>query len=325
MSSSVPQGAGFETYYKTVKPAVQNKLPPSIKGDKVADALTEFFIAVSGEAQLDAQVADGTLTDTGQISAERTAIRKHGAPKQLTHGQMKDFASKVFNAQLKPGAANLVGSAVNQNGLSPDQVKFSNAHPALDQTFIEYFEAYYNGKFIDRMGTSISKPTISTTITDAEITAAETMLLEFLIDAIDPTPVMGDGKDIASSKNFYPGKSTTAPTAITVKDPLTQYIQIPTQTAPPDNTLCGITTGNVWVLTDLAKGASDQAAAVGGLIANTPGGVSFGLGVFGKISIGDNQTLSVLVKTAASRVAMRATLAATYWTLRNVRFNFPEP
>jgi hypothetical protein len=99
------------------------------------------------------------------------------------------------------------------------------------------------------------------------------------------------------------------------------YVEIPEGTS----TACGITTTNVWVLRDLANGASDQAAAVGGLVANTPGGLSIGLGVIGEISIRDNQTLSVMVKTAASRVALRATLASSYFILRHVKFNVVEP
>jgi hypothetical protein len=81
---------------------------------------------------------------------------------------------------------------------------------------------------------------------------------------------------------------------------------------------------NVWVLTDLASAASDEAATVGGLIVNSTGGFSFGLGAEFKLSVGDNQTLSDLVKTAASELALRITLATSYFTLRNVDFNPPD-
>jgi hypothetical protein len=88
---------------------------------------------------------------------------------------------------------------------------------------------------------------------------------------------------------------------------------------------CGITQANAWVLKDLATGVSDQVATIGGLVVNTPGGISVGLGVLGKISIGDNQTLSDLLKTAVSELALRATLGTSYFTLRNVTFNPPQP
>jgi hypothetical protein len=316
--SNTGSGALFEAYYNKVQQTVSAKLPPGLQQHKVVKAFTEFLTSVLGEAQLDAQIAEGTLTESEQIAAEREAIRKHRAPGQLKHGEMKDFADKLFDLQLKPGAAPLTGSSADQTGLSAEQIRFLNSHPPLDKTFIAYFEAYYNGEFTDRLGTALDKPQISSTVPDSEIVAAETVLLEFLIDTIDTTPVMGDTAAVTANTKFYPGKFTKVPTANS--SGLAKYVQIPT-----DHNACGITTTNAWVLRDLANGASGQAAAVGGLVANTPGGISIGLGVVGKISIGDNQTLGVMVKTAASRVALRATLASSYWTLRHVKFDVPEP
>src|SRR6266851_446566 len=318
--SNTPSGPLFEAYSNTIQKVVSAKMPPGLKQHKVTKAFTAFLTSVSGEAQLDAQIADGTLKNTKKIAAERQAIQKHRGPGKLTHGEMKNFADKLFDLQLKPGAAALTNSSANQSGLSAKGVEFLRTHPPLDRMFVAYFEAYYKGNFTDRMSTRLAKPEISTTVPDSEIVAAETVLLEFLIDLIDPTPVMGDaapGSVVNGSTTFYPGASPNQPTAYSPGN----YVQIP----PGSPTACGITAQNVWVLRDLANGAGDQAAAVGGLVANTPGGISLGLGVLGKISIGDNQTLSVMVKTAASRVALRATLASCYWTLRHVKFNVTEP
>jgi hypothetical protein len=317
-------GPYFEDYHQAVQQGVSAKIPPGLKQGsslKVVNALTEFFVAVSGGAQLDAQIADGTLNDNARIGIERTAIRKHGAPPKLTHGQIKAFSDKLFDLQLKPRPSDLTAASVHQPALSEEEAKSLSARPPLDQTFVKYFEAFYGGKFTDRMSTVLSKPKIATTIPDSEIVDAETVLLEFLVDAIDPTPVMGDSTEppTVGSTKFYPGGTTDEPTAYSTG--LAKYVQLP----PGSKTACGITTQNVWVLRDLANGASGQAAAVGGLVANTPGGISLGLGVLGKISIGDNQTLSVLVKTAASRLALRATLASCYAILRHVEFNVSEP
>jgi hypothetical protein len=322
--STTGSGPLFETYHSKIQAAVQARLPAGLKerkAGKVTNAFIDFVTAASGEAQLDAQIADGTLKadkDGDQITAERNAIHKYRAPDKLNHGELKEFSDKLFDLQLKPGAAHLISSGdVNTLGLS-DADKQSISAKSFDQTFIKYFEGFYNGHFVDRMGTSLDKPQVSATVPDSEIVAAETVLLEFLIDSIDPTPVMGnaDKDKIDTSTVFYPGKSTNQPTAYTTNPNV--YIKI-----PDDG--CGITTKNAWVLKDLANGASGQAAAVGGLVANTPGGVSFGLGVLGKISIGDNQTLSVMVKTAASRVALRATLASSYQILRHFKFDVVEP
>ncbi len=311
-------GPLFATYHTTIQAIVRAKMPPGLQEHKVTKAFTDFVASASGEAQLDAQIANGTLRDREKIAAEREAIRKNSGPDKLTHGEMKDFADKLFDLQLRPGEAPLTNSSPNLSGLSAKEIQLIKTRPQPDKAFIAYFEAYYHGKFVDRMGTTVEKPQISTTIPDSEIVAAETVLLEFLIDAVDPTPVMGDTATVIDTTIFYPGGFSTKPTAIS--SGLANYKHI-----PDDPDACGITTKNAWVLKDLANAASDQAAAVGGLVANTPGGISLGLGVVGKISIGDNQTLSAMVKAAASRVALRATLASSYWTLRYFRFNVPEP
>jgi subtilase family serine protease len=72
-----------------------------------------------------------------------------------------------------------------------DIVGSSDSGQAHDGMFYSYMAAYYQNKFVDRMGVSVAAPTISQTITDAEITAAETILLEYLFDKIDKTPVLG--------------------------------------------------------------------------------------------------------------------------------------
>jgi hypothetical protein len=318
-------GSYFETYYAAVEQAVSDKLPPQLKQHKVVKAFTEYLASSFGEAQLDAQVTAGALMKVNSITddqykVEKKAIKKHSAPSKLTHGEMKDFADKLFEFQLKSGPASFAGSHAAKLALIAEEDKTPDRTP-LDTTFVQYLDAYYKGQFVDRMGTTVDKPTISSTIPDSEMAAAETVLLEVLIDSIDPTPVMGNADSVDSNTVFYPGGSKSQPTAYTVNKSI--YLKIPTPSGDPYP--CGITTTNVWVLRDVANGASEQAAAVGGLVANTPGGIGISLGVFGKISIGDNQTLSVLVKTAASRVALRAALASSYATLRHFKFNVTEP
>ena len=319
IGSSVAKITDFETYQAEVKKTAQDRLPPSLQNHKVTKAFIEMMAYVIGEAQLNAQIADGTLKNPTTIAAERKAISKHKPPSKLTHGEMKDFADKLFDLALKPSAADLTNSVPDESSLSAKEAEFLKDHPALDKVLVAYFKAYYAGQFTDRMGTTLTAPQIASTIPDSEIVAAETVLLEFLIDLIDQTPVMGDTKTVTTNTHFYPGNFTKVPTANS--SGLANYVGI----QPGSANACGITTQNAWVLKDLANGSSDAASGVGGLVANTPGGVSLGLGVIGKISIGDNQTLSVMVKTAASRIALRATLASSYYILRNVKFNVTEP
>jgi len=314
----------FEDYHARVRAIVRDRIPQGLQDHKVTIAFADYFASVSGEAQLEAQLSQGRL-DAQKFNQERELILKHGAPIKLTHGQMKDFSDKLFDLSLRASSASVTGLPSNPPAVNTKQKDNPGARPPLDKTLLAYLTAYYKGKFTDRLSVVSPKPNISTTIPDSEIAAAETVLLEFMMDTIDPTPVMGDdpASSISGTTHFFPGGSTDEPTAYATG--LAKYIQIPNPNSSTDPDACGITTKNSWVLKDLANGAGDQAAAVGGLVANTPGGLSIGLGIIGKISIGDNQTLSTLVKTAASRLATRAALASSYWTLRNVKFNIPDP
>jgi hypothetical protein len=502
----------FEKYKTKIKTRVDLKLPQELSTDRVVIAFSDFLTAVSAKAQLDAQVADGTLTDASLKDSEIASIQKYSAAPNLKHSELKAFANKFFEFQLKRGSSDLFTEQPDPKILVINSKQNATAiSKKLDGDFIAYLKAYYNGTFYDRFSTAITKPQLPNTtnlasslssfsVPDSEIVAAETVLLEFLIDTIDKTPVMGNtkcpnpgtpatcnpgtgstvtasailavgdsqhaplptdvpnvtivanpttvlpgsssaltvtatntttamtitkpdgsiydpradnsltgstvyiatatgklGKVSASaavtvgaavaptisitanpasvkaggystltvtatnatsvaitgsdgstyslktgggtqtvhptstttytatainlpSTTYYPGNSTNQPTALATG--MAQYVQLPSGTdenGKPSGA-CGITTQNVWVLQTLANGASDEASTVGGLIANTPGGISIGLGVIGKISIGDNATLSDLVKTAASEMALRSTLFVSYYTLHHVKF-----
>ena len=304
---------GFEEYDTAIQNRLASKLPPALAQHRVTVAFREFLTSVTGEAQFVAQTV-GSDKNSPEIARERALIQKHNRTPNLKHSELKDFANKLFALQLLHGP--------------DDYSAITSSNTKIDTTLVAYLKAYYDGKFYDRMGTAISKPQIPSlssvltanrqsnfSIPDSEIVAAETVLLEFMIDCIDPTPVMGDKDNHPAGTTYYPGNSTDQPTALATGNAV--YV-----TLPPEG--CGINLKNVWVLKDLANAASDQAAAVDGLVVNTPGGISIGLGVLGKISIGDNQTLSDLLKTAASDLALRAALAASYLTLRDVNFN-PVP
>lgn len=330
--------SSFDDYRQKVKDRIDSKLPTDLAEDHVTVVFRDFLTAVSGEAQLAAQyqsqaqlAAQSQNSDTQAklalrakaLDEQKASIEKHYSAPKLKQSELKKFATKLFELQLRHGPADFLNSGLDTAGLTSQSAALAKTRPKLGSELVSYLKAYYDGDFYDRMGTSISKPQLPTSlkslsnfsVPDSEIVAAETVLLEFLIDSIDRTPVMGDKDGHPAGTTYYPGGTTNEPTALAANYATYLLLQ-------PD--ACGINQKNVWVLKDLASAASDQAAAVGGLIVNTPGGISIGLGVLGKISIGDNQTLSDLVKTAASELALRATLTASYFALKNVKFNPPN-
>jgi hypothetical protein len=129
-----------------------------------------------------------------------------------------------------------------------------------------------------------------------------------MVDLFDTTPVLGDTPTVVKdTTKFYPGGTTSEPTALVAN----RAVYKPLST-------CGVTADNASLLADVANAAGDEAATVGGLVSQSFGGIGVSLGVFGKISLGDNQTLGTIVKTAASRLAMRSAFAASYWTLERI-------
>ncbi len=336
----------FSEFDNSATQRVNDKLGARLAGDPVVRAFTAAMVSVSAEAQLDAQIADGTTSTNVDVQAEFEQIRQKRVTPKLNHVQLKKFANLLYETQLKHTAADYVQNAVPNKlvvaaaraGKSALTQTSTAVRLKFDDALIAYLKAYYSGKFYDRMGTAISKPQLpdktnllsslsNFSVPDSEITAAETVMLEFLMDTLDPTPVLGDTKcpvpttalDAScqpaqgdpTSTTYYPGNSSNQPTALAVG--LAKYVELPAQG-------CGFTTKNVWVLQSLANGASDEAGTVSGLIANTAGGLGVSLGVFGKISIGDNATLSDLVKTAASELGLRTTLLASYFSLYRVNF-----
>ena len=322
--ASTASVGSFDAYRQAIQTRIDSKLPPELAQDRVTVAFRDFLTSVSAEAQLASQVQSPGFSVAQQvISNEKSSIEKHYSAPKLKQSDLKRFATRMFDLQLRHGPADFINSNLNAEGLTARSKALATGRPKMGTELVAYLKAYYDGNFYDRMSTAISKPQLPSSIKslsnfsvpDSEIVAAETVLLEFLIDSIDPTPVMGDKAGHPSGTTYYPGASTNAPTALATN--YATYVVL-------QDDGCGINLKNVWVVKDLANGASDQAAAVGGLIANTPGGISIGLGILGKISIGDNQTLSDLVKTAASELALRSTLTASYFTLKNIKFDPPH-
>jgi hypothetical protein len=101
MQSSASSGALYETYRTNLLAAVQAKLPVNLRNHKVTITLTDFLAAVSGQSQLNAVIAENTIA-CEKISIEQNSIDKHNKAPKITHDEMKDFTSKLFDSQLGP-------------------------------------------------------------------------------------------------------------------------------------------------------------------------------------------------------------------------------
>jgi hypothetical protein len=330
----------FEDYRTQLRDRARQTLGTDLANDPVMRVLVDLFASASGEAQLDAQIADNTLdpgSDGARIAAERASILRQSSAPKLKRKELNNFLNNFFGLQLKHGAADFIDvyPDARVGSLRGTHLPDLRGNPLPDPTHAKaalkaYFKHYYDGTFTDRMGNTLASPQlpqfpsagpVSISVTDGEIMDAENVLLEWVIDTLDrSTPVMVY-TDPSGAVTYYPGGAgTSEPTALaigyvpSVQIPLTSY--------------CGINKNNVWVLKDLANDAGVQVGAIDGLVINTWGGFSGGwsLGpvVLGNISVGDNQTLSDLLKTLASEVALRLTLCTSYSLLRHIKFNPPN-
>jgi len=271
---------------------VQAGLPPAMQNDPVVQA----FLDLARNS-----VVQG-FKEAGVDSAELTYVPQAGS---ISVSDLRKFAKNVLMEEMKPS----VSAPSSRVASTPSQ-------------FVQYFQAYYDNKYIDRYGNSISKPTLTLTVSDTEISAAVSVLVDYIIDSIDTTPVWGTTANGVTT--YYPGGtnnegSKNEPTFLTV------YGSHAPQYQPLSNGPCGITVAKAKLLAELAGAASDEGGTVSGLVHGSFGGFEVGLGFLGKFSFGDDQTLAAIVKAAASRLSARVTVAAAWPVLSEISYTDTTP
>ncbi|HIC7211960.1 hypothetical protein [Burkholderia stabilis] len=311
LSRSLPPGSvrTFDAFRTAIEAGADARVPEAIRGDPVYIAFRSAMIKSVAAAQTSLAFAAGINGADKQVAA----VQAYSPSLKVSLGELKDFSARISRAQLRPMLRAPVESADSKH----------------DNVFAAYFSAYYDGRFIDRFGQKISKPALklpdlggaqgidlSITVSDADISGALTVLVEYLADLVDTTPVFGVTSTAkgASTVTYYPGGSDAEPTALVSK--VATYKDI--------SGGCGVTAKNAKVLGYVAKGAGDVAQLENGLIAQSAGGFGVSLGIFGKISVGDNQTLGTAIKAISSRAAMRIAFASAYLALEQYSASNPS-
>jgi hypothetical protein len=159
-----------------------------------------------------------------------------------------------------------------------------------------YYLAYYGGTFYTYFGAKPAKPTLSLTIDDTEIAEAATVFIEFLMDEVLGSPVW-----VGPDGTYYPGANKNKPTSLTVNNISPIKIK-----AGPEGCDMNVVKANAinYLATSFSKAASTET----NLAIKSAGGIEIGLGVVGKLNIGDNSTLTTLVQTLVSEVVARLTV-----------------
>lgn len=168
----------------------------------------------------------------------------------------------------------------------------------FQKDFLLYFSTYFKGNYYDRFGNNIPAPAVSTTLGDSEIAGTMTVLVDLIMDYVLRTPVWVD--KTPSPTAYFPGGAGSTGT----KNQPTVLSAFPELATPlvaepaKGGTGCGITELKTEAIHYIAVSAGNRASLLVGAVGGSFGGIDIGLGVLGKVSIGDNKTLQTLAKTA---------------------------
>jgi len=248
------------------------------------------------------------------VTPQQSRAEKLRALHDLNANTLKDFGGRIHERFFA-------------NDLDKETVKADLARvEEFNQVLVAYVSAYVDGKYIDRFGNNLPAPAISRTVGNTEIAG----VLSVIIDAVGDYVVRGPIWTDATGKIYYPAAFNQAAPDLE-KDPK----KTPLRPTVIDVTLksrgqgdgdgtplikpvalvasgCGIDETKAQAIEYLGQTAGLKAAMVGGITGGSFGGFGASFGAFGKISVGDNQTVQVVIKTVLGKVAERVAADAAY-------------
>lgn len=251
-------------------------LPSELKND----AVVNHVLLHAQYVHANAQAAAKSLLKPGSNVETSVAVPKPAST--LTHLDIDRFAKVVSNQVLRHTPAT---TPSGPNNVDP-----------FWQKLRAYYIAYYGGKFNTYFGETLDKPKVSLTISDTEIVQAATVFIELLMDEIFESPIW-----IGPDKSYYPGGNANTPTSLKVSN-----ITPPTIPAGPSG--CGMNVAKADAMRYLAQAFSKAASTETGLTVKSAGSLEVGLGIVGKLSIGDNSLLTALVQGVVSEIVARLTV-----------------
>jgi len=260
-----------------------------------------------------------------------------GGAKMISTSDLKQLAEQLHKkVTASPLAVNLSESkatAPQLRTLSADEKLFA-------YSLYYYFDALFNDKYYDRSGTKVAAPKLSMTVTDADLSSVLTVFADAIMDFVERRPVWVTSGGMTTipvgtkySDGYFPGPQSGSgegePTAVSFEydsdmQKRTLQAQLPLQWAPlrpladqpaPAN-FCDLDKPKAQAMYHVSQLVSQGVSGVTGLTVGNFGG--WGISFFGyaKFSVGDNQTVEVLIKTLLARLGERVATTGTYRVLR---------
>jgi hypothetical protein len=212
-----------------------------------------------------------------------------------------------------------------------------------DGIAFHYFAAYYKGEFIDRTGGKLSKPDIGKKISNETITSALTVGIESIYDfavlsaskgpedLIIKAPIVFSGdagkEQFQTADHNKPTLAVLSQKLLGQQGPIKEWPYVVERVK--NNDKVGISPAKIKVIRWASGVAGDGAGSLSDLIMRTFGGinlgVTFGGGLLGKVSIGDDDTLAKIVATTVESVAHRGSELFVGHMLYGITFDDPRP
>jgi hypothetical protein len=299
----------------------QRVLPSALKNEPVVQELTRAIGTSVLQAHQNAvQAANYNYSvGTADFQIDQTAGAEPGAldmdsfgpPRDLSYSDFASFASTLRQVLLETPVSNPSPEPIELYGVAVSTPDVVIAQSAFNQALVYYFNQYYKNAYIDRFGTPVLGPNSLQTISDNEIAGTVTVFLELIMDYAFQTPIWID----STNKIYLPGSGTVAKPPTAVGGKLVPIAPLLASATDAETETCGITVLKAQAIQYVAQTAGSRASALGGTVGGSFGGISVGLGVLGKFSLGDNKTLQTLAKTALQVTVARAGEEASYRTL----------
>ena len=265
------------------------------------------------------------VVDTIHVGASANMSPRERLAKlhDLNASLLKDFGRRIQERFLRHDLQeSSTESAEARARLAADVHEFN-------QVLVAYVSAYVDGKYVDRFGTILPTPAISRTVGNTEIAGVVSVIIDAVGDYLVRGPVWTEKGDKGTL--YYPASFSKDAADLALKDPKAPPLE-PTvvgvrikprgqrdgegspliQPVPLVGEGCGITKDKAKAIEYLGQTAALKASMVGGITGGSFGGFGASFGAFGKVSVGDNQTVHVVIKTVLGKVAERVAADAAY-------------
>jgi hypothetical protein len=223
-------------------------------------------------------------------------------PSDVTASDILDFAKLVMSVVHRTANPTAASSVVGPPASNPEAQSFWLA-------LRSYYAFYFQKQFNTYLGAQLTAPALSgptssgVTITDTQISQAALVFVEFLFDELLHDPVWATydvtGKKVTA---YYPGATPNQPTYLLV-NPSVVPIKIANTT-----TGCGMNLLKAQAINSLFNIFGTAASGEISLLVKSTGAIEIGLGVFGKLNLGDNTLVAELAKDIGAEIVERLTV-----------------